>query len=118
MDGVLDDLGLVGHQHRLDADGQVGDDLVHHPLDVAAEGQNVATFAHGNGEADGRLAVHPEQGLRRIAVAAMDLGDVAQPDQAAVRNEVDRADVLLGLERAGNAELQAFRCPSVPCRPG
>ena len=77
---------------------------MHGPLDVAAEGQDVAAFAHRDGEADRRLAVDPEHRLRRIGIAAVNLGDVAQPDQAAVRDKIDRQDVLLGLERARDAD--------------
>ena len=98
--------GLVGHQRRLDADRQVGGDVVHGPLHVAAERQDVAAVAHGDGEADRRLAVDAEHGLRRIDVAAPDLGDVAQPDQAAVDGEVDGQDVLLGVEGAGDAQRE------------
>ena len=52
--------GLIGDQHRLDADRQIGGDLRHRPLDVLAEREDVAAVAHGDGKADRRLAVDAE----------------------------------------------------------
>ena len=97
---------LVGDQDGRDADRQIGGDPVHRLLDVAAERQDVAALAHGDGETDRRLAVDAEQGLRRIGEAATDFGDVAQADHAAVRDEVDVPQVLFGFEGAGDAQQQ------------
>ena len=72
-------------------------------LDVVPERQDVAALAHGDGEADAVLAVDAEHRLRRIGGAARDLGDVAQADHAAVGDEVDAENVLLGPEGAGDA---------------
>ena len=71
---------------------------------VAAERQNVAAVAHGDGEADRRLAVDAEHRLRRIGIAAPDGRDVAQPDQPAVGQEVDVEEVRFRPEGAGNPE--------------
>ena len=71
---------------------------------VAAERQNVAAVAHGDGEADRRLAVDAKHRLRRIGIAAPDGRDVAQPDQPAVGQEVDVEKVRFRSEGAGNAE--------------
>ena len=84
-----DDGRLIRHQDRRDAERQVGGDLVHGPLHVVAECQDVAAVAHGDGEADRRLAIHPEHGLRGIDVGPPDVGDIAQPKQAAVGSDVD-----------------------------
>ena len=77
-------------------------------LDVAAEGQDVAALPHGDGKADGRLAVDAEQRLRRVGEATADVGNVAQPDHSAAGDEVDVAQILLGLEGAGDAQQQLF----------
>ena len=107
-DGVLDHHRLVGNQRDVDAERQVGHGGVERGLHVAAERQNVAAVAHGDGEADRRLAVDPEHRLRRIGQDAAHFGDVAQPDQAAVRQEIDVEQVVFGPERAGDADRQLF----------
>ena len=103
-DRGLDDDRLVGDQRRVDAERQVGDALVDRLFHVAAERQNVAAVAHGDGEADRRLAVDAKHRLRRIGIAAPDGRDVAQPDQPAVGQEVDVEKVRFRPEGAGNAE--------------
>ena len=104
VDRVLDGHGLVGDQRRLDADRQVRRDLRHGLLDVAPERQDVAALAHGDGEPDGVLPVDAEHRLRRVGGTARDARDVAQADHPAVRDEVDRQDVLLGPERARDTD--------------
>ena len=52
------------------------------------------------------LAVHAEDGLRRIGVAAADRGDVAQADHAPVRDEVDVQDVLFRVEAARDPQRE------------
>ena len=105
-DGGSDRYGLVGNQLRLDADRQVAGDLGHDLLDVLAQCEDVAAVAHGDGKPDRRLAVHAKHRLRWIREGAADLGDVAEAKHAAADREVDVADVLLGLERAGYAQRQ------------
>ena len=97
---VLDRHGLVGDERRLDPDRQVRDDLRHGLLDVASERQDVAALAHGDGEPDGVLSVDAEHRLRRIGGTARHARDVAQADHPAVRDEIDRQEVLLGPEVA------------------
>ncbi len=99
---------LVGHQRRLDAVRQVGRDVGHHGLDVLAEREDVAGVAHRDREADGRLAVDPEHRLRRVGEAAPHGGDVAQADVAPAEHQVDRLDVALGVEGAGDAHEHAL----------
>jgi hypothetical protein len=106
VDGEIDRDRLVGHQRRLDADRQLCPDRCHGRLDIAAELQDVAALAHGDREADRRLAVDAEHGLRRVDIAAADLGDVAQADDPVAGDEVDREQVGLGLERAGDPQEQ------------
>ena len=90
------------------ADGQVRRDLVHGVLDVAPEGEHVAALAHGDGEPDALLSVDAEHRLRRVGGTACDMRDVAQTDHPAVRDEIDRQDVLLGPERARDADEDLF----------
>jgi hypothetical protein len=52
------------------------------------------------------IPVHAEEGLRRVGIAARDLGDVAEADHAPVDDEVDAEDVLLGAERPVDADEQ------------
>ena len=96
---MVDDRRLIGHQDRLDADRQIGADLVHRLLDIPAEGQNVAAFPHRNGDADGAVSVHPEHRLRRIGVGSAHGGDVAQPDQPAIGDKIHRQDVAHRFKR-------------------
>jgi hypothetical protein len=76
--------GLIGHQYRLDAHRQIRGDVVNGLPYVASEGQDVATVAHSDCDADGGLAVHAKHGLRRIDIDAPDLGNVPQANQPAV----------------------------------
>src|SRR5271166_6658005 len=103
-DRVLDGDGLVGDERRLDPNGQVRLDLVHGVLDVAPKGEDVAPRAHGDGEPDALFPVDTEHRLRRIGRASGDARDVAQTNDPAVHDEVDGEDVLLGPERARDAD--------------
>src|SRR5262249_24307580 len=51
---------------------------------------------------DSGLAVDAKHRLRRVRVGSANFGNVAQPDQPPVRQEVDREEVLLGPKRAGH----------------
>ena len=99
---------LVGHQHGLDADRQVGLDVGHLAAHVLAQRQDVAGVPHRDGEPDRRLPVDAEHGLRRIDGAAAHGGDVAQPEDAPADDDVDRLDVGRGIERAGDAQEDAL----------
>ena len=107
-DRTLDDGRLIGHQRRLDADRQIGGDLVHVPLNVSAERQDVSALSHGDGEADGRLSIDPKHRLRRIDEDPPDAGNVAQSEQAAVRGDIDGQNIQFGFERAGDAKRELF----------
>ena len=73
----------------VDAEREVGRDPGHRLLDIAAQGEDVAAVAHGDGKADGRLAVDAKHRLRRVGKAAPDAGDVAEAQHAAAGDEVD-----------------------------
>src|ERR1700733_15171513 len=83
---------------------EVGDPLVDRLFHLAAERQDVAAVAHGDGEADRRLAVDAEHRLRRIGITAPDGRNVSQPDQPAIGQEIDVEEVRFRSEGAGNAE--------------
>ena len=78
--------------------------LVDRVFHIAAERQNIAAVAHGDGEADGGLAVDAKHRLRRIGKGAAHFGDVAQPDQPSVREKVDVENVVFGAEGARHAD--------------
>ena len=63
------------------------------------------------------LSVDAEHRLRRVGGAAGDARDVAQADDPAVRDEVDGEDVLLGPERARDADEDLF-VPGLHHAPG
>ena len=99
IDRVLDRYWLIGHECRFDADGQVGHDLGHRVLDIASQGQNVAAFAHGDGDPDPIASVDAEHGLRRISGTACHARNVTEANCLAVCHEVDREDVRHGAKR-------------------
>ncbi len=43
-----------------------------------AKCENIAAVTHGDGKANGRLAIHPKHRLRRIGEPAANAGDIAQ----------------------------------------
>ena len=116
---MLDRDRLVGDERRLDADRQVRRDLGHGLLDVVPEGQDVAARAHGDGEPDA-----PARPLTRnigcggSAGPRVTLRDVAEADHPAVGDEVDGQDVLLGPERARDADEDLLVARSARRRPG
>ena len=59
-------------------------------------------------EADGRLAVEAEQGLRRVDEFARDRGDVGQAEEAVVDAEIHRPKAFLRDEPAADAQAHAF----------
>ena len=73
---------------------------------LLAERQDVAAVPHRDAEPDGGLAVDAEHRLRRVGIAAADLGDVAEADRAVADHEVDVQDVELGIERARDPQRE------------
>src|SRR5208282_74041 len=105
---VVDDKRLIGHEDRIDADRQIGPDLAHSLLDIPAEGQNIAALLHGDSNTYGRFSVDPKHRLRGIRISAVNLGDVAQSNQATIRDEIHRQYILLGFECPRYAQLERF----------
>ena len=92
-----------------DADRQVGLDRRHPLLQGLAEFQQVAAGGHGDGKADGGLAVEPEQHLRRVLIAAGNVGHVAQAEEALVDAQIHAAQTVLRRELAADAHRDALR---------
>ncbi len=106
---VRDGYGLVGDERRFDADRQVGRDLGHGASDVLPESPDIAAPALGDSEPDARMSVDAKHRLRRVGRATCNMRDIAEADDPAVLcNEVDRRDILRGLERAGDADEDLF----------
>jgi len=107
-DGAVHDGRLIRHDGWLDTDRQIGDNFAHSLTYILAKRQNVAAVAHRDCEADTWNSVNAENRLWRVDKNAPDVGNVAQAQQAAIRSNVDRGKVLLGIEGAGNPEPQRF----------
>ena len=73
-------------------------------VQALAEGEIVAAVAHVDADADGGLAVDAEHLGGRVAVAALDLGDVGQLVEATIDPEVEVGDALGLQQRAGDVD--------------
>ncbi len=93
-DGFAHDLGLVRHEVELDADREALHQVFCRFVQALAEGEIVTAIAHVDADADGGLAIDAEHLGGRIAVAALDLGDVGQFVEAPVDPEVEVGDIL------------------------
>ena len=93
-DGLAHDLGLIRHEVELDADRKALDQAFGRMVQSLAEGEVVAAIAHVDADPDGRLAVDAEHLGGRVAVAALNLGDVGELVEAPVDPEVEVGDVL------------------------
>ena len=87
----------------VDAGRQVGCCLGEALFKVLTECQDVAVLPHGDGEANGRVAVVSEYRLLRVSVGSLHLGNVAQPKEPAVETEVDSFKTLFRRELARDA---------------
>ena len=108
VDRVFDRDWLVGDERRLDADGQIRLDVLHSALDVTTQGEDVASGAHGDGEPDAVPPIDAKDRLRRIGRTALDLRDVAEPNEPSVGDEIDSQKILLVSERAGDSDEDFF----------
>ena len=105
VDGLRDDARLVGDLMDLKAEGQVLLNLANRPLEVLAELQDIAAVFHRDGDADGRLTVVVHLRRGRLLIAALDLGDVAEPQDLAARTHWHLADGLDVVELARHAHV-------------
>jgi hypothetical protein len=106
---VLHELRLIRDQVHADPDRKARLDPSHAGLQRVAEPEEVGARAHGDGEADRRLAVHAEQRRRRILVAPADLRDVGQAEEAVIDPQVDILQRGLGRERPAHPDRDALR---------
>ena len=105
VDGLCDDARLVRYLVDLEADGHVLLDLADLRLEIIAELQDIATVLHRDGDADGRLAVVVHLRRSRLLKAALDLGDIAEPQHLAPRIHGHLADGLDIVELARHAHV-------------
>ena len=103
-DGFAHDLGLVRHEIELDADGEALLQPFGRLVQALAEIEIVAAGAHVDADADRRLAVDAEHLGRRVAVAALDLGDVGQLVEVPVDPQVEVGDALRRQQGAGDVD--------------
>ncbi len=108
VDRHIDGDRLVGNQRRLDSDRQVGLDVGHLFSEIRSQCQDIAGVTHGDRETDRGLAVDAEHRLRRVDETAAHGGDIAQPDDAVTYDKVDCFDVVLRIERTGDAQEHAL----------
>ena len=73
-------------------------------LEVPAQADDVAAFAHGDGQADGFLAVEMHLAGRRVDETARDRRDVAEAKTSAVDLDADVGDRFDRVEFAGYAQ--------------
>ena len=109
LDGIADDLRLVGDALNADAHRQFRLEICHRLVDILAEGEDVAALEHDNADADGRFTVLVDQEIAGVLEPARDLRDVAKPERAAARLDRDRLDRVDAVERTGDAQRNALR---------
>ena len=105
--GPFHHLGLVGDLAELDAHRQIGAQLAHAGIQVAAQLQHVAVAHHRDGNADGILALIAHHHGGRILIAAVDAGDVSQADDAPAHGQSQRLDGLHVVELAAHVQPHA-----------
>ena len=105
--GPFHHLGLVGDLAELDAHRQIGAQLAHAGIQVAAQLQHVAVAHHRDGNADGIPALIAHHHGGRILIAAGDAGDVPQADDASPHGQSQRLDSLHVVELAAHVQPHA-----------
>src|SRR5207344_514097 len=76
-------------------------------VEVAPELDHVAAGRHRHADAERFAAPEAHPLLRRVEIAAPDLGDIAQPEYAVAGTDRDVADRVLGIEGARGAHVDA-----------
>ena len=115
-DRLLDDARLVRDLVDLDAGRNLRFGIRNRILELLAELQNVGALGHGDDDADGFAAVVAHDAARRVLVAALDGGDVAEPERRAAGLDRHFRDGRLALERAGDAHVDAVGAGLDACR--
>ena len=101
----VDDVRLIGDLGDLDADRQLRSDGLHRLFQVLAERDDVGAVSHRDAEPDGRLAAFAHDEGRRVLVAALDRGDVAEPEHTAVSLHRHGGDGFGAGEGAGDPHI-------------
>ena len=104
---LLDDARLVCDLVDLDAGRNLSFGIRNRILEPLAELQNVGAFGHGDDDTDGFAAVMAHDAARRVLVAALDGGDIAEPEGHAARLDGNLRDGRLALERTGDAHVDS-----------
>src|SRR5690606_10932304 len=109
-DGAADGCRLVADLLQVEPDRKGLADPHDRAFEFFAEGDDVAPFAHGYGDAD-RLAAHEAHArLFGIGETETHFSDVAQPEQAPVAAaDAQRAYRLDRIERAAGTQVNAIR---------
>ena len=82
----------------------------HLATQAVAELDHVGALVHGDGDADGVLPGDAHTRCRRVGEAALDGGDVAQPEQATAGLDADLADAFDRGEITADAKVHAVGC--------
>ena len=77
-------------------------------LELFTQLQNVGALGHGDDDTDGFAAVMAHDALRRVLVATLDGGDVAEPKRGAAGFDGDFRNGRLALEGTGDAYVDAI----------
>ena len=107
--GMLDDLRLVGDLRDLDPHRKLGDDCIHRGFEVLPQRNDVAAVLHGDAQAEGGLAALADDEARRVLVATLDSGDVAEAENPSLDLHGDRRYGIDAGERTGDAQVDAVR---------
>ena len=112
VDREVDRDRLVGDQDRLDADRQLGAGSRPSRCSMLRPSARMSPPSRiAIAEADRGLAVDAEHRLRRVGVAAADLGDVAQADHAVADDEVDRRRMSCSESKAPETRSESRSSP-------
>src|SRR6185437_1954482 len=98
---------LIGDLGDLDADRQLGGDGLHRRFQVLAERNDVRAVSHRDAEPDGRLAAFAHDEARWVLIAALDRGDVAEPEHTPVGLYRHGGDGLGAGEGTGDPYIDA-----------
>ena len=91
------------------SDREIALDAFERTVEIFAEVKDVAALGHRDRQGDGVLAHVANLLCRRIDITAIDVGNIAESEQAAAGLDADFADALHGVEAPGNAQIHPVR---------
>ena len=106
--GFVDDLGLIGDQMGLYADGHVGAQACHFSGYVLFERKDIASLSHGNSQSNGIRPIVAKARLWRVGIAVLDRGDVDQTHLFRTGVNRDILEVFIGAEFAAGLDDDLF----------